>query len=190
MSEILFNGKRTDNGEWVEGALFKSFSSDNAYIMQNCKLDETEKDYDLKGFDCLGYVVDPKTIGQYTLRKDINDNKIWENNIVRYFEIVENRDYNSPCFVESKGIYEPRRTRHIVEFIAVVRFDEELSMYVVNPIYCTEYINYERRRLGEYPMENIEVVGNIFDDNDIDIKSLPGLHIKQDENGRWELWKY
>lgn len=165
MSEKLFKGKRVIDGKWVESY---------------CPLGEMHS-------GTVTYDFLSETVSEYARRKDINKHKIWENDIVRYFEVVENCDYNSPCFDMNKGTYEPRRTRHKVEFIAEVHFDEEMSAYVVNPIYCTGYINYVRRRLGEYPMEDIEVIGNIFDDKDIEVKSRPGLHIIQNENGGWEI---
>lgn len=186
MRETLFKAKRNDNGKWIEGSLLQ-LDSDKQHVFIIPR-HETASSLTIPQIVAMTMErVRPETVSQYTMTNDIKKRKIWTNNIVRYFETVENYDYNSPCFDVNRGIYEQRRTRHKVEFIAVVRFDEEMSAYVVNPIYCTEHLNYMRRRLGEYPMEDIEVIGNIFDDKDIEVKSIRGLHIIQSENGGWEI---
>lgn len=75
MREILFKAKRIDNGEWVEGLLWKKKPNANK-IFISCfpDMDDNEE----------VYVVDPNTICQYTGLTDKNGNKIWENDIVKY----------------------------------------------------------------------------------------------------------
>lgn len=75
MREILFRGKRTDNGEWVKGF----------YCMFNGKKHLIYTGYaevDCGDYYPVGYEVDPKTIGQYTGMDDRNDTKIFEGDIV------------------------------------------------------------------------------------------------------------
>lgn len=68
MREILFRGKRTDNGEWVQGYLCRY-----GWIGK-------EKDYIIPDYASALYTaeIDPKTIGQYTGVTDVNGNKIFE----------------------------------------------------------------------------------------------------------------
>lgn len=68
MREILFKGKRTDNGEWVYGLLGR-YNAD--YERANI-IDE---------FECL-VPVKTETVGQYTGLTDKNGKKIFEGDIL------------------------------------------------------------------------------------------------------------
>lgn len=63
MFEILFRGKRTDNGEWIEGILFNG--KEDTYIIPH----DNEYEYDPReclAFDVYGCKVDPETVSQFT----------------------------------------------------------------------------------------------------------------------------
>jgi len=74
MREILFRGKRTDNGEWVEGWYVYGPKNTGSHFIVS---------YNAYG-TILWYEVDPATVGQYVGRGDKNDKRIFEGDIVEY----------------------------------------------------------------------------------------------------------
>jgi len=70
--EILFRGKRTDNGEWTYGNLI----GDDAIVGEMAYFDD---DYFITTF---WYKVNPETVGQFTGITDKNGIKVFEGDIV------------------------------------------------------------------------------------------------------------
>ena len=88
--EILFRGKRIDNGEWVYGVPFFIESEEKAFIINNCSTLYFDKNTSFKGAK-----IDFETIGQYTGFSDRNEVKIFDGDVIMFIE----KGYIKECVV-------------------------------------------------------------------------------------------
>jgi uncharacterized phage protein (TIGR01671 family) len=153
MREILFRGKRCDNGEWVEGLPIKTYDTEigknsvdyanpvpvvlmaSGRIVLECGYDE------VPFFNIDEYpIVNPETISQFTGLKDSNGNKIFEGDIIQSIESGETGEIQ----------YFPE----LATFLIFVRCSIRCS---------NSYLDY----LGEIKPSIIKVIGNIHDNPEL-----------------------
>lgn len=82
MREILFRGKRKDNGEWVEGNL--NIEYDGSIFISLWKSILVEEDTNYHEPTCISYEIIPETLGQFTGRTISKNHPMYDDNIKLY----------------------------------------------------------------------------------------------------------
>ena len=159
--EILFRGKRTDNGEWIEGyyvpCSFGSWPCRPA-IVNKADIENGEWHYE---------EVDPSTVCQYTGLTDRNGKKIFEGDILRQKTTDKFKQYNDFEW-ERYGIV--RFGEHdfrpdYAGYSTICFYVESIKSVAINPLNhaiggMSNGINQYYALDENYPYE---VIGNIFD---------------------------
>ena len=142
MREILFRGKRIDNGEWIEGSLINDGRCFIA-IHPSLAFGPTSKG-EINGETLWGFYpffeVDPSTVGQYIGLTDKNGKKIFEGDII-----------------------------HRVSFIGMGYREERGEVVYRAPVFLADCKHNRVLHFSQYPTENgdTEVIGNIHDNPEL-----------------------
>lgn len=159
MREILFRGKRIDNGEWTEAQTFMCAknvdgSEEAFYLGARNPMIQYDDNFGNIGIletdtsSPIFYKVIPETVGQYTGLTDKNGKKIFEGDIYRYFDdeiqVVEWNDSFSAIALHTYGKVTKKSGRKTVN-----SFFQGWSY------------------LDDYPLEKMEYLGNVHDNPEL-----------------------
>ena len=145
MREYLFHGKRTDNGEWVEGYLSYNKARKQYYIMD-----------DVNAFPIPVY---EESVGEWTGVCDINQRKIFENDIVRTQPFTD-RPYSSKA----------KSKQHIgvVKYCTPEFYNDHFKQKVYNAKWRVDVKDYGKYVCSSWSdFFDCEVIGNVFENTDL-----------------------
>lgn len=153
--EILFRGKRMDNGEWVDGFLYEHEPPFVGIVSENDVPDPSRWFILRTGFADWNLTrpiefieVTPCTTGQYTSLEDKNSKRIFEGDIIA-IPLEEDRspwEENCTYYENGEVYFDIERYGWYVKFP-----DDEISLW-------------------EFDECGVEIVGNIYDNPKLQIK--------------------
>ena len=142
MREILFRGKRLDNGKWVDGGYYEG-NAGGRYILQGFQslaVNFGEND-DIRNEAPALFRVDPDTVSQYTGLTDKNGQKIFEGDVVQTPKYGVDNGKGQKCCGKDK--------------------------FVVGYADGTYTLTNGRRRFYLRPDDAVEAIGNRYDNPEL-----------------------
>ena len=151
MREILFRGKRADNGEWVEGGILCTENWDSIFVCKDYQGNFNEAPYsDVEEIDVI-----PETVGQYTGLTDKYGTKIFEGDLLKgnIYPFFDKVDGVSNYFAEV--IWSEERAG----FELVTHKFPESEVSGISEGICVS--------MGDFDDSEWEVIGNIYDNSEL-----------------------
>lgn len=137
--EILFRGKRLDNGEWVEG--YYMWSMGKSYITHVHCVMPSLSDPGGEYFENTHEIV-PETVGQFTGLPDKNRNKIFDGDILKiqlpmggFWGNVKTEKIGAVNYEKNYGAYEVRWQYSKNQHHVILNCDVAIEAEIISSIH-------------------------------------------------------
>jgi uncharacterized phage protein (TIGR01671 family) len=151
MREILFRGKRCDNGEWVQGYYIRAEHHWHKHGIH--------KDWITLGASANGgwfalhnkYAVKAETVGQFTGLTDKNGKKIFEGDVIKFHKYRGEPDW--------VGVVKYEHCLYMVAGTMPLAYEKRIGE---DPYFCPFEV-----QLSGIEKNTIEIIGNIHDNPEL-----------------------
>ena len=187
MKEILFRGKRIDNGEWVYGYYYESKISGCFILSHKIKVREKDGVVIKDSFEVTPVI--QETVEEYTgvtefdPKDETINKKIFEGDIVEiivYRDVYGQRKSQYDSLVKVRGVVKKYCARWFIDletdynkFLFAAKGKEVYNRdipnnYFLDNFYLTDELKgWKRQANPNYPFNYIKVIGNIFDNQEL-----------------------
>ena len=152
MREIMFRGKRLDNGKWVEGHLIRCENERTRICESKTDIFCYEKDCSI--IQTVAHETETLTVGQYTGLKDKNGKRIFEGDIIK----SDNGEQSSISVVKF-GEYYPKM------FYLMMDIYFPIAQHINANGFFAESTKHEDMILFKSPF--FEIIGNVHDNPEL-----------------------
>jgi uncharacterized phage protein (TIGR01671 family) len=163
MREILFRGKRVDNGEWIFGSIvhqtdYYGDKCDRWFILEG----DFTNDYDID----RPIEIQKETVGQCTGLKDKNGKWIFEGDVVKLFDIAIG-EIVCECGAFGISCRQQIDYDYLASEIASVTGCDNTPMFCRNDSFVSLWELYWNYNEESSKISVIEVIGNIHDNPEL-----------------------
>ena len=164
MREILFRGKRKDNGEWIYGVPITDESTNDVYIITSTAGASLKSE--INNMCATGFRAIPETVEPYTGLTDKNGTRIFEGDVVKLFDIAIG-EIVCECGAFGISCRQQIDYDYLASEIASITGCNNKPRFCHNDNFVSLWELYSNYNEENSEISVIEVIGNIYDNPEL-----------------------